>query len=65
MGYLGLWTMVQHLEGYDVAPGGDKVQSTGEHVVTHDNLDADSTKELFVAEMQAGRKIDAPKFEKK
>jgi ribose transport system substrate-binding protein len=65
MGYLGVWTLVHHLEGYDVAPGGNKVQSTGEHVVTRDNLDADSTKELFVAEMQAGRKIDAPKFEKK
>ncbi len=40
MGYLAVWTMVRHLEGYDVSEGG-KDQYTGEYVVTRDNLDAD------------------------
>src|SRR5207245_1674087 len=37
MGYLGVWTMVQHLEGKDVTPDGKKVQSTGEYVITKAN----------------------------
>jgi ribose transport system substrate-binding protein len=41
MGYLGVWTMVEHLEGHDVTPGGKKVQTTGEYVVTRENLDAE------------------------
>jgi ribose transport system substrate-binding protein len=65
MGYLGLWTMVQHLEGYDVTPGGEKVQSTGEHVITRDNLDATETRELFDKEMQAKRRIEVPEYKKK
>jgi ribose transport system substrate-binding protein len=39
MGYLSVWTLVQHLEGYDVSEGG-RDRSTGEHVVTHDPADA-------------------------
>ena len=39
MGYLSVWTLVQHLEGYDVSEGG-RDRSTGEHVVTHDAADA-------------------------
>src|SRR5262249_41168320 len=65
MGYLGVWTLVHHLEGYDVTPGGQKVQSTGEHVVTRDNLDQPETQELFKPDLQAKRKIEAPTFEKK
>jgi ribose transport system substrate-binding protein len=65
MGYLGVWTMVQHLEGYDVAPDGKKVQSTGEYVVTRDNLDAPETREKFDKDLQAKRKIDVPVFQKK
>ena len=38
MGYLGVWTLMHHLEGYDVTPDGNKRQSTGEYVVTRDNL---------------------------
>ena len=46
MGYLGTWIMVQHLQGYDVAANG-KVLGTGEHIITRDNLEALSTRELF------------------
>src|SRR5256885_7988353 len=52
MGYLGVWTLVQHLEGNDVTPDGKKVQSTGENVITRANLDAQSTRELFEPELQ-------------
>jgi ribose transport system substrate-binding protein len=65
MGYLGVWTLVQHLEGYNVTPDGKKVQSTGENVLTRDNLDAQSTRELFEPELQAERKIDVPSFPRK
>ena len=43
MGYLGVWTLVQHLEGYDVSAGG-KDLSTGEYVVTKENLDTPSNR---------------------
>jgi ribose transport system substrate-binding protein len=65
MGYLGVWTLVQHLEGYNVAPDGKKVQSTGENVITRVNLDAPSTRELFEADMQKQRKIETPTYPKK
>jgi ribose transport system substrate-binding protein len=63
MGYLGVWTLVQHLEGYDVSAGGRDL-GTGEHVVTRDNLEADSTRELFDPQMQARRTIKRPEFKK-
>ncbi len=59
MGYLGVWNLVQHLEGYKIEP---KVLSTGEHVVTKDNLDDQKTRELFDPELQKQRKIEAPSF---
>jgi ribose transport system substrate-binding protein len=65
MGYLGVWILVQHLEGHDVAPDGDKDLSTGEHVVTKENLDEQSTRELFDEELQKRRKIEPPTFPKK
>jgi ribose transport system substrate-binding protein len=65
MGYLGVWTLVQHLEGYDVAPGGDKVLGTGEHVVTKENLESDRTRELFTPELQAKRTIATPTYLKR
>jgi ribose transport system substrate-binding protein len=65
MGYLGVWTLVHHLEGYDVVPDGKKVQSTGEYVITRENLDAPSTQELFIADLQNQRKIETPPFRKK
>ncbi len=65
MGYLGVWTLVHHLEGYDVTPDGKKNQDTGEIVVTRADIDANSTRELFDADLQAQRKIEVPVFPKK
>jgi hypothetical protein len=61
MGYLGTWILVQYLEGRDVSEGGMSL-STGEHVITRDNVDAPSTIELFDREMQANRVIETPAF---
>jgi ribose transport system substrate-binding protein len=65
MGYLSVWTLVQHLEGYDVAPGGEKRESTGELVVTRENLNADETRQRFDPELQARRKIETPTYKKR
>jgi ribose transport system substrate-binding protein len=62
MGYLGVWTMVMHLEGRDVAPGGKKNESTGENVITRDNVDAKSSRELFDEKMQGQRTIAVPEY---
>ncbi len=63
MGYLGVWTLVKHLEGFDVSAGGMDL-STGEYVVTKDNLDAEKTRELFNPDLQARRTIEKPEFKK-
>jgi ribose transport system substrate-binding protein len=64
MGYLGVWTVVQSLEGYDVRGDGKDI-STGEYVLTKDNLDDQRTRELFDADLQKKRTIVAPTFAKK
>lgn len=64
MGYLGVWTLVKHLEGYDVSAGGKNL-STGEYVVTKDNLDTEATRALFDPALQAKRTIEKPDFKKK
>jgi ribose transport system substrate-binding protein len=64
MGYLGVWVMVRHLEGDDVAARGKNL-STGEYLVTRDNLDKVETKELFDPALQAKRTIKTPTFQKK
>lgn len=61
MGYLGVWNLVHHLEGFKIEP---KVMSTGEYVVTKDNLDGPKTRELFEPELQKQRKIEPPTFSK-
>ncbi len=65
MGYLGVWTLVQHLEGNDVTPDGKKTQSTGENVITRDNLHAPDTRALFDPEAQKKRSITTPTFSKR
>ena len=65
MGYLGVWNLVQHLEGYNVAPDGKKEQSTGEYLITRANVDEQRTRELFDAALQARRKIETPTYPKK
>jgi ribose transport system substrate-binding protein len=64
MGYLGVWIMVQHLEGYDVSAGGRDL-STGENVVTRGNLDDEATRGLFNPDVQKKRTIKPPEFKKK
>jgi ribose transport system substrate-binding protein len=65
MGYLGVWNLVQYLEGYNVAPDGKKSQSTGEYLVTKDNLDEVRTRELFEPDLQAKRTIETPTYPKR
>ena len=65
MGYLGVWMVVQHLRGNDVAPDGNKDLSTGEYVLTKENLDAEETREKFEPELQAKRKIAVPELKKR
>jgi ribose transport system substrate-binding protein len=77
MGYLGVWTLVHYLEGDDVTgpvvgpdgghlpPGlsdSGKVQGTGEHLITKENVDARSTRELFDPVLQAERAMPHPLY---
>ncbi len=64
MGYLGVWALVKHLEGYDVRAGGPNL-GTGEYVVTRENLDAEATRQLFDPAEQGKRTIEKPEFKKK
>lgn len=64
MGYLGVWMLVQYLEGYNTLAGGRNL-STGEYLVTRDNVDAEATRALFDAEAQARRTIKVPELKKR
>lgn len=64
MGYLGVWVLAQHLDGYDVSVGG-KDFSTGEYVITQENLDDPATIGLFNPDAQKGRTIKPPTFPKR
>jgi ribose transport system substrate-binding protein len=64
MGYLGVWVLVQYLEGYDVAADGKNL-STGEYVLTRENADDPATRELFDPEAQKQRTIKVPEFSRK
>ncbi len=64
MGYLGVWVLVRHLEGEDVSAGGKNL-STGEYLLTRENLNATATRQRFVAELQKQRTIETPTFPKK
>jgi ribose transport system substrate-binding protein len=64
MGYLGVWTMVQYLEGFDVTPQG-KREGTGENWVTKANLNDKCTRELFEPDLQKARTIKPEPFTKK
>lgn len=73
MGYLGVWCVVQHLEGYDVGVGG-KTLSTGEYLITRDQHDpahnvyklgSDEATGLYDPAYQAKRTIKPPEFPKK
>jgi ribose transport system substrate-binding protein len=66
MGYLGVWTVVHYLHGYDVNAGGkDKVLSTGEYLIIKENLHDQKTQELFRPALQVERKIQPPPYRKR
>ncbi len=64
MGYLGVWALVKHLEEHDVASDGKEL-STGEYVLTKENLRETATRERFDADLQKARTITAPEWPKK
>jgi ribose transport system substrate-binding protein len=64
MGYLGVWVLVQYLEGFDVASDGKNL-STGEYVLTKENVDDQATRELFEPSAQQRRSVKVPEFSKK
>jgi ribose transport system substrate-binding protein len=63
LGYWAAAALTPSLEGCD--PDQDKVLGTGEHVITLDNLDARSTRELFDPDFQAQRQIVQPVYVRK
>jgi ribose transport system substrate-binding protein len=64
MGYLGVWYLVQQREGYNVQPDGKKDVSTGEYLVTKDNIKSKEIEGLFTPELQKERTIETPKLTK-
>jgi ribose transport system substrate-binding protein len=60
MGYLGVRTLVQHLEGENVQADGRLELSTGEYAITKANLAEAATRELFDPELQKKRVIQMP-----
>jgi ribose transport system substrate-binding protein len=66
MGYLGTWTLVQHLRGYEVVTEPDPhYLSTGEFVITKENVASDATLGLYDQSAQARRKIELPRLRKR
>ncbi|HEX4592130.1 MAG TPA: substrate-binding domain-containing protein [Gemmataceae bacterium] len=66
MGYLGTWTAVQYLRGYDVVTEPNPhYLSTGEFVITKDNVHSEKTLGLYDQSAQARRKIDLPPVRKR
>jgi len=63
MGYLSTWILVRHLEGDDVESATDR--STGEHLITRENVDGVATRGLFDPALQAARVIERPAFPKR
>lgn len=64
MGYLGVWYLVQQLESHNVRPDGKKDVSTGEFLVTKDNLTSKAIEGLFTPELQKERTIETPELTK-
>jgi ribose transport system substrate-binding protein len=60
MGYLGAATLIRHLRGEDVnAQRTQMTRSTGEHLVTRDNVHALETVKRYDADEQAKRDMEA------
>jgi ribose transport system substrate-binding protein len=68
MGYLGTWTVVQHLRGYEVVPTPNTdphYLSTGEFVITRENAKSEQTLGLYDKEAQARRRIELPQIRRR
>jgi ribose transport system substrate-binding protein len=66
MGYLGTWTVVQHLRGYEVVTKPDPhYLSTGEFVITKEDVDSEQTLGLYDRDAQARRTIRLPPLRKR
>jgi ribose transport system substrate-binding protein len=66
MGYLGVYTLVRHIRGYDVNNNrADMDRSTGEYLVTKENVRAVATLEKFDPEDQKARRMAPPSYPKK
>jgi ribose transport system substrate-binding protein len=66
MGYLGVYTLVRHIRGYDVSKGRTELdQSTGEYLVTKENVHAVGTLEKFDPEYQERRVMTPPTYPKR
>lgn len=63
MGYLSTWCAVRYRLGEDVSAGRTQMDlSTGEYVVTRDNVDSEEIRGLFDPELQARRVMKPPHF---
>jgi ribose transport system substrate-binding protein len=60
MGYLGTWTLIQHLRGFEVVTPDPAYLSTGEFVITKTNVHDEATVGLFDERAQARRTIQTP-----
>ena len=63
MGYLSTWCAVRHRLGDDVNAGRTQMDlSTGEYVVTRENVESEAVRGLFDPELQARRVMNPPRF---
>ena len=63
MGYLSTWSLVRYLEGDDINDRRRAIDiSTGEYLVTRDNLSARATQEKYDPAAQSQRVFDPPQF---
>ena len=66
MGYLGVYTLVRHIKGDDVSRGRQELdQSTGEYLVTKENVGAIATLEKYDPAHQRARVMVRPGFGKR
>jgi len=66
MGYLGVYTLVRDIQGFDVNNHRTQLdQSTGEYLVTKENVRSVATLEKFDPEYQKARKMVPPTYPKR
>jgi ribose transport system substrate-binding protein len=66
MGYISTWCCVRYIRGEDVNAGRKQMElSTGEFLITRENVNSEQTLGLFDPEAQKRRKIDPPRYQKR